>query len=168
MTLREIREAAGEFGAVSNRAELKRAVPFLVAGQERVKIMRETLKSVGEALEKLGEKCAKYALEYPSCFDEGLHETPAGAQCGDITIGGTAYHFTAGFGAPARIDGECLTQEFLSGLPKGWAKAKLELDAGGMNRLRATPEDLESHGLVRPAKNKWSAKRAEGVEAFDE
>jgi len=158
MTIKEIREATEGFGLVKNKNDLKRAIPLIVSSQVKITQLRRSLKVTAEALEELSDKCSKYALECPTCFDEAISVSPIGVTGGDITIDGTVYHLAAGYGSPVRIDGECLTQGFLSDLPKDWTKAKLELDTTHINRKGVTNEELNEKGLIRPAKNRWSVK----------
>jgi len=162
MTLKEIREGADAIGSVANKAELREAVKLLVAGCDRLAEMGKTIKVVAKALGKLNEKCSSYALEHPACFDGGgLAVSQIGVLSGDLTVDGETYHFASGYGTPVRADGQPMTQGFLSGLPDKWTKAMLHLDTTGIMQLLGKgekfAEEIAKHGLVRPAKNQWTA-----------
>jgi len=127
MTFKELKEAADGFGAITNKEQLKEAIPIIVEAAERIKIMTSTMRRVGVAVGKLNEKASKYALEHPSAFDDGLHTQAKGVITGDITFDGLTYHFAAGYAEPKRIDGDAMTQDFLADLPKEWVEDKLHL-----------------------------------------
>jgi len=156
MTLKEIKESADGFGAITNKEQLKAAVPVIVEALERIKCMSATMRKVGEAVGKLNDKASKYALEHPSVFDDGLHTQAKGVITGDLTFDDKTYHFAAGYADPRRIDGDAMSQDFLAGLPKEWVQDKLHLYTTGINQLGVTCEQLEDKGLFRPAKNVWT------------
>jgi len=169
MTLKEIRTASEDFGAIANRDDLKRAVPIIVAAQDRFAELGRAIKAAKAALQELSDKASKYALEHPTCFDESLLVSPIGVKSGDITIDGTVYHLKAGYGTPVREDGDCLTQGFLAELPDEWIKVRTSLDTTAINRLGVTSDELAEKGLVRPAENVWSVKTTSStVDVFDE
>jgi len=174
MSMKEIRECAEEIGKITNADGLREAVPFLVAASKRLNDLASTMKQVRKAVEDLGKKASAYALAHPSCFDGGkLDTSPVGVRSGDITIGGSVYHFASGFGPVVRADGDPLTQDYLLGLPKDWTKADVKLDMtaimGMFGKGGQLCEELGKKGLVRSVKNQWGIKvEAATVEGCDE
>jgi len=156
-SLKQLRETAEEkiLLGVSNKAALFEAVPLLVELQEAVESASKTAKRCKEVAAKLSEACSRYALDHQSVFDEGLGLISRGVRNGELTIDETTYHFTSGYDKPKRLDGDALSQDFLGGLPEGWAKTKLELDTTGINRLKVDDKALGEAGLYRPEKNEW-------------
>jgi len=152
--LREAAEAALESG-VGTKAALVTAVPLLVEFQEAIDGASKTAKRCKELAAKLSEVCSAYALEHQGIFDEGLVVIGKGVKSGDLTIDDSTYHFTSGYATPKRIDGDALSQDFLGGLPEGWAKLRFELDTTGINRLKVDDAALKAAGLYRPEKNEW-------------
>ena len=144
-------------GKITNKDALLEAVPVLVEFQELVKITSRTAKACGKVVGELSDACAEYALAHPTVFENGVR-TEDGVQVGDVRIDETLYHLASGYGSPKRIDGENLSQSFIGELPKTWTKAKVELDTTAINRAHVPVEELEKHGLYRPAKNEWSEK----------
>jgi len=156
-SLKQLRETAEEktLLGISNKAALLDAVPLLVELQEAVDSALKTAKRCKEVAAELSAECSKYALEHQSIFDDGLALISKGVKNGDLTIDETTYHFTSGYGSPKRLDGDVLSQDFLSGLPEDWTKGKLELDTTGINRLKVDDKTLAEAGLYRPEKNEW-------------
>jgi len=152
--LREAAEAALET-RVGSKAALLTAVPLLVEFQEAIDSANKTAKRCREVAARLSEACSEYALKNQKIFDEGLVLIGKGVKNGDLTVDGTTYHFTSGYGSPRRIDGDVLNQDFLGGLPEGWTKTEFKLDTTGINRLKVEDAALEAAGLYRPEKNEW-------------
>jgi len=142
---------------ITSKAKLLAALPTLIELADAVKAAKRGYDAAREVLEQLNDACADYALAHNGVFDEGISTSPKGVKSGDITIEAVTYHLASGFASPKRIDGECLTQEFLAALPQDWAKASWSLDTTGINRLGLNDAQLEEQGLFRPAKNTWSA-----------
>jgi len=164
-----LREVVEKISSVKSNATFEEAVPVLVELTTKISQMRKTIKSMADLADALNEKVTAYAMAHPSVFVNGL--SPADGKMirhGDVMIGGKLYHFAAGYKGFLRLDGGQLTQEFLDGLPKGWAKGKFEIDATEMKSLGVTDDDLQKAGLVRRANNVWSlpdpADAAEGGE----
>jgi len=152
--LREAAEAALESG-VGNKTALLSTVPLLVEFQEAIESANKTAKRCKELASRLSEACSRYAIEHVGVFDEGLVLIGRGVRNGDLTIDETTYHFTSGYGAPKRIDGDAMNQDFLGGLPEGWTKTEFKLDTTGINRLKVDDATLEQAGLFRPERNEW-------------
>ena len=155
--LREIAEAALETG-VTNREQLRSAVPALVALQNAERSMRLRLKETQAVIQSLSEACSKYAHEHPEyVFDQTFSVSPIGVESGDLEVDGKTYHFAHGFDGYDRAEqGQKMTQAFLATLPKGWTKSKLELDKSAVNKATPTEDDLAEAGLVRKVKQTWS------------
>jgi len=173
MSMKDIREAAENFGHVTNAEQLREAVPFIVNAQVRLAEMAKSLVVVSRALSVIHERASNYALNHPGALDNGLSTSPIGVKSGDITIDGNVYHFASGFGAVVRKDGEMLTQEFLSGLPKEWTKVRMSLDTTAImskyGKGASFGDALDEKGLVRSAKNEWKLKvDAATVDGIDE
>jgi len=158
-TIATVRTEAQSFveRKVTTRADLVEALPVLIELADAVKSAKRMYDMSREILTQLNDACADYALEHPSVFEEGLATSAKGVRSGDVMIDDVVYHLASGYGSPVRIDGEQLTQEFLSSLPQDWAKASWKLDTTGLNRLGVNDQQLEDRGLFRPAKNVWSA-----------
>ena len=154
--LREDAETALATG-VANREQLRSAVPALVALQNAERSMRLRLKETQAVIQSLSEACSKYAHEHPEyVFDQTFSVSPIGVESGDIEIDGRTYHFTHGFDGYVRTEpSETLTQEFLKGLPEGWAKSRLSLDTTALNKAKPSDDDLAEFGLMRKVKESW-------------
>ena len=156
--LRESAEAALAAG-VANKAQLIEAVPALVELQKRIKSLQANVTASAKVAEALSKLCSDYAHGHPQfVFDQTFSVSPIGVESGDLTIDGATYHFSYGFDGYMRADpGQKLTQDFLAGLPDGWAKPKLEIDATAIKNATATDDDaLAANGLMRKTKCKWS------------
>jgi len=154
--LREKAEAALEKG-VGNKSELLAAVPALVALQSAAKAMKKRLDETKEVIDRLSEMCSDYAHAHPEhVFSDSFSVSPIGVESGDLVIDGRNYHFSNGFDGYQRSDpAEKMTQEFLEGLPEGWAKTKLELDKTAINKAKPSEEELAEAGLERKPKRAW-------------
>ena len=155
-TLREEAEALARAG-VANREQLRAAVPALVALQCADKALQLRIKETRAVIQALSEACSAYARRHPEyVFDQTFSVSPIGVESGDVEIDGRTYHFTHGFDGYVRTEqGETLTQEFLKGLPEGWAKSRLQLDTTAINKAKPGDEDLAEFGLMRKAKDAW-------------
>ena len=154
--LREEAQALVEAG-VSNREQLMGAVPALVALQNAEKAQSKHIKETRAVIQALSDACSAYAREHPDyVFDQTFSVSPIGVESGDVEIDGRTYHFTHGFDGYVRAEpSEKLTQEFLKGLPEGWAKPSLSLDTTALNKAKLGEEDLAEFGLVRKVKETW-------------
>ena len=155
-TLREEAEALVKAG-VANREQLRAAVPALVALQGADKALQLRIKETRAVMQALSEACSAYARRHPDyVFDQTFSTSPIGVESGDVEIDGRTYHFTHGFDGYVRTEqGETLTQEFLKGLPEGWAKSRLQLDTTAINKAKPGDEDLAEFGLMRKTKDAW-------------
>ena len=155
-TLREEAEALVEAG-VANREQLRGAVPALVALQKAEKAQSQRLKETQAVIQALSDACSAYARRLKEyVFEQTFSVSPIGVESGDIEIDGRTYHFTHGFDGYVRTEpSETLTQEFLKGLPEGWAKSRLSLDTTAMNKAKLSDEDLAEFGLMRKVKESW-------------
>ncbi len=155
--LREDAEAALNEG-VANKEQLINAVPALVTLQRAVGALQYTLRETSAVVDELNEECSKYAHAHPEhVFNQSFSVSPIGVESGDIEINGTSYHFAYGYDGFVRSDPtEKLTQDFLAGLPDGWAKSKLSLDTTAIAKLKPTGEDLADMGLARKVKCTWN------------
>ena len=155
--LREDAEAALAAG-VANRAQLMDAVPALVALQNAERSLQLRLKETTAVIRALSEACSKYAHEHREyVFDKTFSVSPIGVESGDIVVDGRTFHFSHGFDGYDHADpAQKKTQEFLASLPKGWTKAKIELNTVGINRANPTDEELAKHSLVRKVKEVWT------------
>ena len=155
-TLREEAEALVEAG-VANREQLRGAVPALVALQKAEKAQSQRLKETRAVIQALSDACSAYAHRHPDyVFDQTFSVSPIGVESGDIEIDGRTYHFTHGFDGYVRTEpSETLTQEFLKGLPEGWAKSRLSLDTTALNKAKPSDDDLAEFGLMRKVKESW-------------
>ena len=155
-TLREEAEALVEAG-VANREQLRGAVPALVALQKAEKAQSQRLKETRAVIQALSDACSAYAHRHPDyVFDQTFSVSPIGVESGDIEVDGRTYHFTHGFDGYVRTEpSETLTQEFLKGLPEGWAKSRLSLDTTALNKAKPSDDDLAEFGLMRKVKESW-------------
>ena len=155
-TLREEAEALVRAG-VANREQLRAAVPALVALQNADKALQLRIKETRAVIQALSDACSAYAREHPEyVFDQTFSVSPIGVESGDVEIDGRTYHFSHGFDGYVRNEpSEKLTQEFLKGLPKGWAKPSLSLDTTALNKAKLGEEDLKKFGLMRKVKDAW-------------
>ena len=155
-TLREEAEALVKAG-VATREQLRGAVPALVALQSAERSLQLRIKETRAVIQALSDACSAYAHKHPEyVFDQTFSVSPIGVESGDIEIDGRTYHFTHGFDGYVRTEpSETLTQEFLKGLPEGWAKLRLSLDTTAMNKAKLSDEDLSEFGLMRKVKESW-------------
>ena len=155
--LREDAEAALEAG-VANKAQLVEAVPALVALQERIVQTQKSINAAKKVVEALTKLCSDYAHDHPQfVFDQAFSVSPIGGESGDLEIGEITYHYSRGFDGYIRTEpGKLLTQDFLSGLPDGWAKKKLELDVTAVANANLSADALAEHGLKRKPRYKWT------------
>lgn len=142
---------------IKTRAQLDEALPILTRLKSMTEVTGQTVRDCNKLIKAMSDACADYAIKHPTSFVDGL-QTVDGVQVGDVLVGDTLYHLANGYEGYKRITGENMNQGFLGGLPKKWVKAKMELDVTGINRAGVTLDDLELHGLYRPAKNEWSEK----------
>ncbi len=158
-TIKVLREAAEAAlaGCVNNKEKLLAAVPTLVELQKSAKIAEERLKETKAVIDALSKECSAYAHEHPEYVcDDTFSVSPIGVESGDIEIDGTKYHFSYGFEGYTRSDpAEKMTQDFLKGLPKGWAKSKLSLDTTAINKAKPSEDELGEAGLERKVKCAW-------------
>ena len=154
--LREEAEALVAAG-VANREQLRKAVPALVALQGAAKSQARHLKDTRAVIQALSDACSAYAHRHPEyVFDQTFSVSPIGVESGDIEIDGRTYHFMHGFDGYVRTEpNETLTQEFLNGLPEGWAKSHLALDTTAINKAKPSDDDLAEFGLMRKVKESW-------------
>ena len=155
-TLREEAEALVGAG-VANREQLRAAVPALVALQKAERAQSQHVKETQAVIRALSDACSAYARKHPEyVFDQTFSVSPIGVESGDIEVDGRTYHFTHGFDGYVRTEqGETLTQEFLKGLPEGWAKPRLQLDTTALNKAKLKDADLAEFGLMRKVKDAW-------------
>ena len=155
-TLREEAEALVKAG-VATREQLRGAVPALGALQSAERALQLRIKETRAVIQALSDACSAYAHKHPEyVFDQTFSVSPIGVESGDIEIDGRTYHFTHGFDGYVRTEpSETLTQEFLKGLPEGWAKSRLSLDTTAMNKAKLSDEDLSEFGLMRKVKESW-------------
>ena len=160
-TMKDLRETAEELLAagINNKEQLAAALPTLIALQGAVKSTASNLKKSREAVGKLSDACAKYAVAHEKyVFGEACVKMPDGELRGDFAADdGRIYHLTHGVDGYCRTDPcEWATQEFLESLPEGWARSKLELSTTGINSLKVSDEKLSEYGLMHKEKNIWS------------
>ena len=155
-TLRKEAEALLAAG-VANRDQLMGAVPALVALQKAERAQSQHVKETQAVIRALSDACSAYAREHPEyVFDQTFSVSPIGVESGDVEIDGRTYHFSHGFDGYVRNEpGKTLTQDFLKGLPKGWAKSSLSLDTTAVNKAKPDDEKLEEFGLMRKTKDAW-------------
>lgn len=155
-TLREEAEALVKAG-VANREQLRSAVPALVALQSAERSLQLRAKETRAVIQALSDACSAYARTHPEyVFDQTFSVSPIGVESGDIEIDGRTYHFAHGFDGYVRTEpSEAMTQEFLRGLPKGWAKSRLSLDTTALNKEKLDDDALAAHGLRHKAKDVW-------------
>ena len=156
-TLREEAQALVEAG-VANRDQLVAAVPALVALQKAEEALERRAKETHAVIKALSDACTAYARRHPEhVFDKTFAVSPIGVESGDVEIDGRTYHFAHGFDGYIRTDpGKNMTQEFLQGLPEGWAKSRLEIDKTAIRKADPGDEALAASGLMRRAKDTWS------------
>ena len=156
-TLREEAEKLLEAG-VANKEQLVGAVPALVALQNAERSLQLRAKETRAVIQALSDACSVYARKHPEyVFDQTFSVSPIGVESGEVEIDGRTYHFAHGFDGYVRTEpGKKLTQEFLKGLPEGWAKTELGLDKTAINKAKPKDEDLEGFGLMRKVKDTWS------------
>ena len=143
-TLREEAEALVKAG-VATREQLRGAVPALVALQSAERSLQLRIKETRAVIQALSDACSAYAHKHPEyVFDQTFSVSPIGVESGDIEIDGRTYHFTHGFDGYVRTEpSETLTQEFLKGLPEGWAKTRLSLDTTALNKAKPVLQKFE-------------------------
>ncbi len=155
-TLREEAEALVE-GGVRNKVQLIEAVPALIELQNAAKAAKKNLDASNAVARALSKACSEYAHEHPEYVFGSFMVSPIGVESGDLEIDGRTYHFKHGFEGYVRSEeGKLITQEFLAGLPEGWAKSKLELDTTALNKAEPKAEELEEFGLMRKVKQVWA------------
>ncbi len=159
-TIKALREAAQDAlkNCVGNREQLLAAVPTLVELQNAEKNAEMRLRETKAVIEALSRECSAYAHEHPKhVFGETFAVSPIGVESGYLEIDGVKYHFSHGFEGYTRSDhAEKMTQGFLKGLPKGWARSKLELDTTAINNAKPSEDELDAAGLERKVKCRWS------------
>ena len=158
--MKDLREeaAAALAAGVTNREQLRSAVPALVALQNAKRSMERRIKETKEVIEALSAACSAYAHRHPEyVFNQSFSVSPIGVESGDLEIDGKNYHFAHGFDGYERAEqGQSMTQAFLATLPEGWTKSKLELDKSAVGRAKPTEDDLAEVGLVRKVKQTWT------------
>ena len=142
---------------VANREQLRVAVPALVALQAAERSLQLRAKETRAVIQALSDACSAYARRHHDyVFDQTFSVSPIGVESGDIEVDGRTYHFTHGFDGYVRTEqGETLTQEFLKGLPEGWAKPRLQLDTTALNKAKLKDRDLAEFGLMHKVKDAW-------------
>lgn len=155
--LEEIRADIEKLDPVKNRKALLEALPLLIEMKKKIEAENNKIDACGEIAKRLNDACADYALAHEgSVFINGLVTDGKDVRRGDVKVDGVSYHFAAGYDGFKRIDGNNLTKEFLSGLPKSWTMRRTMLDKTAIKKLGVTAEDLEKAGLVKSPKNVWS------------
>ena len=153
----ELKEALARANAEIKRLRAERTKAPLEGVFEEGTPSSQRLKETRAVVQALSEACSAYARMHPDyVFDQTFSVSPIGVESGDVEIDGRTYHFTHGFDGYVRAEpSEKLTQEFLKGLPEGWAKPSLSLDTTALNKAKLGEEDLAEFGLVRKVKETW-------------
>jgi len=144
---------------IGNKEQFDAAIPVLVELEDKIETMEQnTLKSLKNLAKSLCNMASDYAEKHEkTVFENGKLILEAnGVKSGNVVIGRKRYHFTDSYGPLKRMDGSDMSQDFLSGLPKEWTKAKFELDTTGIKRKGVPLDKLNDFGLYRPAKYEWS------------
>ena len=160
-TIKQVRAAAEAITSIESRAELVEALATLASLHELNEIAKTVRAKCLNAEAKLSELCTEYAAAHQEVFDGGaMIRNQNGVHVGDITEGDTIHHLACGFDGYIRVNGEKLTQDFISALPKGWKKTKVELDVTGINKAIDKGADASTYGLMDKPKNVWTHKSA--------
>ena len=142
---------------ITNAETFEEAVPLILTCQARIMHLKDNLKGFIEDVEKLGDMCREYAFDHPSVqTNYDMH--PDGVESVDVEAKGNAYHVAYCFGKFKRTEnGKKIDQQFLTTLPEGWAKEKLELVDSAVTKAWTENKDaVEAEGLVRTRKTAWS------------
>jgi len=152
---KDLCDAVESIEKVTSQTELRDALPKMFALSHAIKSMADLIKTGEKQFDALAAKCTKYALKYPSCFDDGLLEKSGATTYGNITIGRDTYHFSHGFRDFKRLEEGCvLGQAFINALPDAFKRPKYELNKTELSKLSA--DELASLGLKRGENDVWS------------
>lgn len=160
-SLSELQHAAAAIlrKGVTNKATLLEALPLLIELENAATATFRHASACLKVVRSLSEDCTAYVTDHPSVLEEGTFvENQNGVLTGDVFIEDTDYHLACGYDGYMRTEKAAMDQKFLSRLPKGWTKARLEISTTGINASRPTEEALAAAGLQPRPKNVWSVK----------